>query len=249
MHFASLWQIVDWGSLPILVVVLALLIWRRALSEYPSFGWYIVAGELIGLARLWFYSPTGLVYFYFYWATDALIAVLALLATYEIFAKRSFPRFYAVRFYRFLFPTVAVIIASLASVAAIQLNRVRIVIKIIHFLDVVRVTLLLFFVGLMTIMGRRWGRYVFGIALGLGIQASAVLVTSAIWVRNLLVRTADRLPVVAYDVACIIWLITFLYPEKFTPIVSAPVSPGILDQARKWEKTLKESVTGKKRPL
>jgi hypothetical protein len=59
----------------------------------------------------------------------------------------------------------------------------------------------------------------------------------------------DELPVFAYDLACLIWLISFLRPEQATPVATAPVSPEILDQARKWEETLKESVTGKKRPL
>jgi len=107
------------------------------------------------------------------------------------------------------------------------------------------VTVLIFFVGLMIFMGRRWTRYELGIAMGLALQASAVLITSAIYspfVRSLL----ERLPVIVYDIACILWLVTFLKPETFESPPTAPISREIIEETKKWEHTLKKSLTRKK---
>jgi hypothetical protein len=57
----------------------------------------------------------------------------------------------------------------------------------------------------------------------------------------------DRLPVVVYDLACLIWLITFMRPEKPAVAPTAPVGPEVVHQAREWEAALKDSLTKKKR--
>lgn len=235
--------------MPVLAVLAVLLVRRKAPKEFPFFFSYIIVGVVVGVVRLCLYSPRSIVYIYAYWITDVLIAIVALLATYELFVRRLFPRFHAVRFYRYLFPITAVIIALCAVPAALQLNRLGVIIRSIHVFEFLRVAILLFFVGLMLLMGRRWTRHEFGIALGLGIQASAVLLTSASWTQGARIRTLTvQLPVIAYDIACLIWLVTFLQPEKFTPPPTRPVSPEVLGEARKWQETLKESLTSKKNP-
>ena len=242
-----LWQIIFWFSLPVLAVLAVLLLYRNALSQFPYFVYYILAGEIIGLIRLLLYNPAGRVYFYAYYMTDVLFAVFSFLAAYELFVKRLFPHFYSVRFYRYLFPAAGLLLTLISVPAAVLAHHRSILLPLIHGLGVLQVTTLLFFVGLMIFMGRRWGRYEFGIALGLGIQAAAVLATSARWVRSPFVQSVlDRLPVIAYDIACIIWLITFLKPEKQIAVPSGPITPEILTEARKWQEAAKGTVTKKK---
>lgn len=246
---ATLWQIIDWFSLPVLAALVVVLVWRRATREFPYFFYYIAACELIGLVRLCFYSPVTFTYFYIYWTTDVIIAVGAFLATYELFIKRLFPKFHTVAFYRYLFPTAALVVTLIAVPAALQTRKAHSLLVLIHVLDVFRVTVLIFFVGLMIFMGRRWTRHELGIATGLGLQASAVLITSAVWARNPLVRNVlERLPVIVYDLASMIWLVTFLKPEKPTTVPSGPISPEVLTEARKWQEAAKGSVSSKKDP-
>lgn len=242
-----LWQVIDWCSLPVLAVLAVLLFWRGAVRKVPYFLYYVLAGEVVGLVRLWFYDPASRAYFITYYTTDVIIAVFAVLATCELFLKRLFPRFYELRFYQHLFPMGAIAIALVVVPGAVALRKVSLLLMTIHGLEVLRVLALLFFVGLMVVMGRHWSRFEFGIALGLGIQASAVLATSALWIRSPHGHILDHLSVVAYDLACFTWLITFLRPEKQATVPTASVRPEVLEQAREWERTLKDSLGGKKR--
>ena len=241
-------QIVGWLSLPVLAVLAGILVWRRALRAFPHFFNYVVINELVGLARLLAYHAPAM-YGRIYWISDVLIAIFAFLATYELFAKRLFPRFSSVRFYHYLFPAAATVVSLVAVPPLIEMHRRSILLMTIHVFDVLRVAILFFFVGLMVFMGRRWTRYEFGIAMGLVVEASALLMTSVVWPSQSFIRHAmDQLPVIAYDIACLIWLITFLKQEKPEPVPSVPVSPEVLKEARKWEETLKGSLSKKKSP-
>ncbi|HEY6351527.1 MAG TPA: hypothetical protein VI636_19155 [Candidatus Angelobacter sp.] len=241
--------IITWGSMPMLVGVATLLVWRKSVRQFVYFFYYVIIGELTGVVRLCLHDRYSRIYYYTYWITDLLVAIAAFLATYELFVRRLFPRFYTVQFYRYLFPTAATVIVFLAAPAALELNQLRIIIRAIHVLGVLQVAVLVFFVSLMVFMGRRWERYEFGIALGLGIQSAALLLTSASWTQGPRIRAiTTELPVVSYDIACLIWLITFLKPERHSYAATVPVSPEVLQEAKKWEETLKGSLTKKKDP-
>jgi hypothetical protein len=115
--------------------------------------------------------------------------------------------------------------------------------------DFVRTSVLVFFVALMTVMGREWTRYDFGIALGFGLQAAVALLNAAVRTQVQYKPTfLGTLEVVAYDAACIIWLITFWKPEKsFIPTLSDQLPPEALHKARKWEDALKDFISHDKR--
>jgi len=240
-------QLVGWFSLPVLAVLAGILIWRRIPKEFPHFFNYVAANELVGLLRLWAYHAGPYVYAVTYWISDVLIAVLAFLATYELFVKRLFPRFSSIRLYQFLFPLATVVITLIVVPAALETHRSLILKTTIHVFGILRVATLIFFVALMVFMGRQWTRYEFGIASGLVVEASALLATSTVWPHRIFRQHfLDELPEIAFDIGCVIWLITFLKPEKPAPVAVVPVSPGVLQEARKWEETLKGSLTRKK---
>lgn len=249
MHLGVFWQVVGWLSLPVLAVLAGVLVWRKTYREFPYFFNYVVSAEAIGLGRLCVYYYLGrTAYLYTYWISDVLITLFALLTTYELFLRRLFPAFHKTPFYRRLFPFVAVVLSLLAAPIALQTNHLHGLLVTLHVLDFLRVGILLFFVVLMLVMGRNWTRGEFAIALGLAVQAAALLTTFAIWSKNPNVHgIVDQVPTIAYDVACIIWLISFLRPEKPKLAPTAAVRPEVLDQAREWEKTLKDSLSGKKR--
>jgi hypothetical protein len=246
MRVGIFWQLVGWFSLPLLAILAAVLIWRKILNEFPLFSCYILASATAGVGRLVVYYGSRKSYPYAYWTSGVLLTLLALLAAYELFWRRLFPRFHKVRFYRYLFPVVAVLL-SLLAVPALEAHRFVMLLVVTHVLDALRVATLLFFVGLMLFMGRDWTKYELGIGLGLGLQASALLATFAIWTTNPAIRGfLNQLPAIAYDLACLIWLVTFASPEKRAAIAKAPLGSEIVREAQQWEKSLKRSLTGKK---
>ena len=100
----------------------------------------------------------------------------------------------------------------------------------------------------MLVMGREWARQEFGIALGFGLFSAASVVTSAIWAKaHYGPLAAGQLYLIAYDVACAIWLIYFLRPEKpALGISSGPISSELVQGARRTEEDVKDWLTTRK---
>ena len=248
MHSGFFWQIIYWLSTPVFAI-LAVLLPRRGLHrEFPLFFSYIAASLLSDLVRLGAYQSTITVYTNTFWVTEAIITVFALLATYELCMKRLFAAFYRIRSYRSLFPATAFVIVVLALLTAMTTNKkTYILVQAIHIFDVVRVAMLLFFVGLMLLMGRTWSKYEFAIAFGLGIDSAAFLTLLASWTKaSFLGRFARDARVFAYDIACLLWLITFATSKERKP--AQTVTPELIEEAKKWEETLKNSLTDQSRP-
>lgn len=232
--------VMDWLGLPALALLAGILLYRRWHREFPLFFLYVVASELVGLVRLATSSSKD--YLKIYWISDALIVVLAFLATYELFIKRLFPGFYRIRFYRYLFPVLAILFTVLAAASVLFAGHFSILNKTIKAYEFLRAAILFAFVGLMLIMGRRWDRQEFGIAFGFGLDISASLAFIGLWThstnRN---ATLERWPVLAYDLACILWLYCFWPAPKQQR--TAPLSPEAVEEARKWEGSLKKFIT------
>jgi hypothetical protein len=188
-------------------------------------------------------------YFYAYWITDLVVSFVVFFPLYEIFLRRLFPGFQKNRFYRNAFPLFAVLVLVLTILTALQAPDKRAAFQMAsRGFDFARTVTLVFFIGLMAFMGRQWPRYDLGIALGFGVQAAVALANSA-------VRTAmhykptvlGTVELVAYNVTCFIWLVTFWKPEKpSVPVTAEPLDPGMLHQARGWEEQLKSWLAPRK---
>lgn len=241
-----------WFPVVVLILVSILFVRYRIYGELPFFFLYIVSSPLAGLLR---YSTFGLnksLYFYVYWISELEVAVVFALAVYEVFLRRLFPRFHKVRLYRALFPAVAGIILLLTILAAlISPNRDAAFQLASQVFDFLRTAFLVFFMFLMLLMGRQWSRYDLGITLGFGLQAAAALANAA--VRGKIGHRSpvfDNAEIMAFEVACVIWLITFLKPEPSGVLQPAePIDPSVLPHARKWESVLKDWLTPGKRML
>jgi len=241
--------VIDWFALPSLALLACILLYRKQQRQFPLFSLYVVAAELVGLTRLAASGAPSLVYRYVYWISDIVVVLFSLLAAYELFVKRLFPGFYKVRFFRYLFPTIAILVNIGMVLLAIYGNHKRLLLLTARAGEFLRAAILVFFVSLMALMGRRWEKREFGIAAGFVLDVSTALAEVAVWShapsKNAVV---SRIPVIAYDLACIIWLYCFWNAPKSEPAVpTAPLSPGALREAKKWEESLKDYISPGKR--
>jgi hypothetical protein len=249
-HTQWIWEIVNWSSLPILAVLTAILVRRGLRREFPWFFWFIVVTNVATALRFFAQFASRETYFYLYWITELLTTVVNFLAAYELFVHRLFPNSMKVRFYRYLFPAIAAIIIFMAWLTAlVSPNRSAAFLIETRVLAFILVSILIFFVLLMMVMGRVWTRYDFGIALGFGINSAGFLAASAAWVRSHYKPTSvDHLPVIAYDLACLIWLFCFWTGKQVdVPAKESALSIQALQEARKWEDSLKDLLTPGKR--
>src|SRR5947208_2974884 len=112
-------QFLYWCALPFLVLLGLILLRRRFYRELPLFFSYVVFAAISGFIRLIAYivsrpsyfvstHPHPHAYSYTFWISSFIGSVFSILAVYEIFVKRLFAGYYKVRFFRHLFPAVAV---------------------------------------------------------------------------------------------------------------------------------------------
>jgi hypothetical protein len=245
-------KLLFWFPVVILTLLSGVFLLRRIWADLPFFFLYIISAPIIGILRSMVYPLSRGAYFYVYWISELELAVVFSLALYEVFIRRLFPRFHKVRFYRGLFPAVAAAILLLTIVAVFQSSDRKAAFQVAsRAFDFVRTAFLVFFMFLMLMMGRQWGRYDLGITLGFGIQAAAALANAA--VRSRLGHRSsffDSVEIVTFEIACVIWLLTFLKPERPDHLQPAgELDASVLPQARKWELVLKDWLTPGKKSL
>ncbi|HEV3040443.1 MAG TPA: hypothetical protein VHA33_21955 [Candidatus Angelobacter sp.] len=246
--------ILSWFSLPVLAVLAIIFVWYRLYKDFPLFFIYIIASELVTISRYIVHEitkslpPTESWYQSFYWGSNLVLSVFGLMSVYEVFVRRLFVNFYKVRLYRLLFPTATLLIIAF-SVITVALYRPEAVIlgKVYGVLLFARGALLAFFVALMLLMGRTWTRYELGFALGLGALYVPSAFSLAMWTRALYAKWTANLAPIAWNVACLIWLVAFgKRPPPEVPVSPESLKPELLQQAREWEGTLRQWLSSKK---
>lgn len=241
--------LIDWFALPSLALLACILLYRKLYREFPLFLCYVVVTVIVGLTR--YTSSTNLpsLYSKIYWISNLVVVLFAFLASYELFVGRLFPRFYKVRFFRILFPLAAILVTVVVVIAAIYGNHKRWILLSARIGEFLRAAVVFFFVALMTFLGRKWEMKEFGIALGFGLDVAVSLASIALWTQaSERGPFVSRIPVIAYDIACIIWLYCFWNAPNSQPAVPVPpLSPGPLQEAKKWEDSLKDYMSPGKR--
>lgn len=242
----ALQQVLFWLAVALLGFLSLLFLVRRLFHELPFFFLYTSSSFLFGVLRYAAFRINNTVFFYVYWISELAGALIFSLALYEVFLKRVFPRFHKVRFYRGLFPGAAAAILIVTIVAVLESTDRSAAFQVAsRAFDFLRTAFLVFFMVLMLLMGRQWSRYDFGITLGFGLQAAAALANAAVRGR-LGHRSAvmDNAETIAFEIACVIWLITFLKPEESNRLQPSPsLDRDVLQQTRKWETVLKDWLT------
>lgn len=246
---AAYWvDIIAWMSLPSLALLAGILIYKKFHREFPLFFTYIVATDLIGVGRFFASRAGRSFYYYTYYISDIAIAALAFMATYELFIKRLFPAFYKTSFFRYLFPTAAILITLLGASTALHQGDGRLLLAGIRVYECLRAGTILFFTALMVFLGRHWTKQEFGIAFGFGLDVSATFATFILLSRDpnagIFIRA---IAVLAYDIACIVWIYCFWTAPavKDGPPPSLPADA--LPEAKKWETGLKDFIASGKR--
>lgn len=241
------WSFLAWASLPLLAILAGVLIWRRLQREFPFFWSYVSVAFLVGVIRFVVYKTcSSTAYFYVFWCSDVVVVLAALLAIYETFLRRLFPNFAAVRFYRYLFPAGAIVIAFVGFLTALHSADTRAAFLITsRVLDFIRSAVIGFFVAVILFMGRQFSGYEFSIAAGFGIQAAVALANAALRTRMQHTATMlDRFEPLAFDISCLIWLWSFFKKgDPSLPKQTGELHMETLHQAKKWEEALKDFLT------
>src|SRR5215831_4089556 len=241
-----------WFTVANLLLLVALFVWRRIYGDLPFFFSFILYDLLAGPARYAASYRHPKLYFYVFWFTEFAGFFVVVLALYEVSLKRLFPGFFRFRFYRFLFPLMAIIIPILSIQIALQASDKRnALLMTMRGYDAARSVVLVFVVALMIVMGRTWRRYDFGILFGFAVQGAAAVLNGIARTQTLYQAAIwNNVETLAFCVTCLIWLITFWKPEK--PLALQPLDqmdPETLQQARSWQAALKQWLTPGRRTL
>jgi hypothetical protein len=202
----------------VLTAWVAALVARRKLHrEFPFFFAYLFLSVLVPMIRL-SVSRHYATFFTVFWATEALYALVAVLALYEVFHEVFLPFYQLWWWFRLLFPGAAVFIALLSVRNALHHPALRnprpmeIVFALATGVNYLEAALFGLFFALALLLGVRWRSYPFGIVEGFGLSALGALIAYGLRSEfgtkyNMLVKYA---PPVAYFVGVLVWLDTFL---------------------------------------
>jgi hypothetical protein len=189
-------------------------------------------------------------YLWVYWGTEALYVLLAYLALQEAF-KSVFKNFYHLPWFRLLFPSLGALMLCAATIRSIFVPaaEAKRAYATIIFLEIairfLELGLLFLFFGLVRFFHMRWRQHAFGIALGFGISAAGSLVVFLLRSEfgtkvDYVVRIA---PPIAYTLAVVVWLVTFVAPQPNHPLQGQPpaLTPEeMLAEVRQYSSTVKK---------
>jgi hypothetical protein len=217
------------------------LVWRKLYREFPFFLVYVISSILIAVIRV---SVSGnyRTFFKVVWTTEALYALLALLALHEVF-RWVFLAFFERWWFWLFFPGVVAAIFILTVVyrlgsPPVQANRViSLILSLGTAVNLVQAALFLLFFALVAFHSIRWRNYPVGIVLGFA--AISIGAFGGNWARSEFGTKFNHLfgyaPSVAYILAVTLWLETFLRPPEPKPKWTHAITPEqLLEQIRQY---------------
>ena len=222
-----------------------ILVRRKVNRKFPFFSLYISSSVAFAILKLCV-SNNYQLFFWVSWTTEAIYMVLALLALHEVFRK-VFAAFYEKRWFWLFFPLVVITISALAVIYRLgsppaQANQVMsFIISMGMAVNLVQALLFVLFFLLVWMNGIGWREYPFGIVMGFA--AIAIVTFAANWARSefgtRLNVVSSYAPAVAYILAVILWLNTFLRPPAPEPQWKLKITPEqLLDEIRQYSKIL-----------
>lgn len=223
----------------------AILVRRKVNREFPFFFLYVISSIGFPILRLCV-SGDYKFFFWIYWGTEAIYVFLALLALHEIFRK-VFAAFYEKRWFWLFFPLVVITISALAVVYRLgsppaQANHVMsFIISLGMAVNLVQALLFVLFFVLVWFNGIGLREYPFGIVMGFAAISIGTFIGN--WARSVFGTKSIPLfsyaPAVAYILAVILWLNTFLHPPELEPQWKLKITPEqLLEEIRQYSKIL-----------
>ena len=242
------------GSIAILVGpalqlwLLIILLRRRLYNQFLWFCIYTGFAVAAGIAEFAVRNHRP-IYFYLYWVSEAIYAILGFFAIQEAF-RRVFRNFYVLRWFRFLLPGVGVVMLVLAILEGYFNPPIQVVpwAATIYVAEIavrcLQVGIFALFVLLVRLYFLPWQNYAFGISVGFSIAAfgmfTSMMLVSALGTKILL--AAQYTPALAYLIAVLIWLASFIKPEPPNPyqgMVSSFTPEELLALLRSYTQELK----------
>jgi hypothetical protein len=231
--------------LPLLLLLLYLLIRRRAYRVCPYFSTYVAFAVAAGVARFLVRNQPP-AYKAVYWTTEACYCILGILAMYEVFYAVLRARLW---WTRLIFPAIVIsaVALSLARMHAVPSKFGGLYFYIVTGEIAVRFVQVFIFVGLgglASFFGLRWRQYPLGIATGFGLYSTVYLLTTIKFsdFGTTFKFWWDMSSVVAYSVAVLIWIWFFRAPQKEEP----PLDPEVvaryltmLEQYKNWMRRMR----------
>jgi hypothetical protein len=226
------------------ITLASILIRRKIYSELPFFFSYVSSSVLIALIRVCV-SGNYQLFFEVYWSTEAIYILLGLFALHEAFRK-VFAAFYEKRWFWLFFPSVVAAIFGIAIVYGlvsppVQASRlISLILTLGTAVSLVQVAIFGLFFVLVWFHGIHWRDYPFSIVVGFAIIALGSLWGN--WSRSVFGTRFNRFfgyaPAVAYIIAVILWLETFLRPQ-YEPKWTLRITPEqLLEEIRQYSKIL-----------
>lgn len=228
------------------VFLCLLLLVRGAYRQFRFFSLCIVFSIAYTVALIVVRKQYSL-YVEVYWINEGISIVLAFLALQESFYL-VFRNFLSIRWFKLLFPGIGLLMLFVAllraafhpveqaSLLATTLITLEIIVGFLQF------GIFCLFILLVQFFHLRWRQQAFGVVLGFGISAAGSLVTYLLRSEfgtkfNPVVRIT---PPIAYIIAVVVWVVTFLRPEPLQPSLDAIFSPEqMASDFRRYTKALK----------
>jgi hypothetical protein len=175
------------------------------------------------------------IYFYIYWVSYALEAILSLLVIYSIFKLAMAPLKGLQTLGMLIFRWVAAISVAVALGVAItpHLSGAKFIVAMITQLQqtssILTLCLLLFVCFAIRPMGLSYRSRIFGVSLGLGFMATVSLVVSA-WLSHspTMYSTISMVNGFAVGLTLLIWSAYFAFPEPKRRIIVLPTTSPFL---------------------
>jgi hypothetical protein len=196
-----------------------LLLNRRSYREFPIFFSFATLSTLATII-LWGVSNNAHFYGNIYWANEALGLVLAFFALQEAF-RSVFRNFLRMRWFRWLFPGIGLLMSSIAVLRLIFVPRpahslfTTTIIALEVGVGFLQFGIFSLFIVLIKTFHLRWRQHSVGIVFGFGISAAGSLV--AYLLRSEFGTNFDPLVNIAaplsYIIGVVVWLVTFLKSE------------------------------------
>jgi hypothetical protein len=237
--------------LPVLMQVwlAVLLVARRLYRQFPLFFAYTLFSLAAELVRTLVQSDQWL-FVYVYWTTEALYSLLGFLAIYEAF-RRVFRHCYVMWWwFKFLPVVTGALLMGVSLVEGIFFPPIQAppLLSTIFVSEMavrcLQSGVFCLFIVLVKLYSLPWRNYSFGIALGFAVSAFGILVTFVVRSKSgtQFVPVIRFIPPVAYIIAVLIWLLSFIKPEPPDPFagIVSPLRPEeVLVLLKRWTQQIK----------
>ncbi len=232
-----------WVGSDVLLLVLALLTWRRLNKLFPAFFLYLVFEGMQGLTLyVMDLAPRGVVSADLYWRTDIVLLVMEVVVKLavirEIFSGLVSSRPSVARTGKYLVVSVGLVLLALAAVAGAHApavpNQAPSSVRLVAHYQVLEQAIYLVEAGLLLFIylfaayhHLIWSRQQHGIALGLSISACVGLGVFAIYATRIVfpgLRLLDFFNTTTYHVCVLLWFYYLLSSAHLSP---ASINNGI----------------------